>query len=197
MFSAETVVVGPDQKQHMELTIDISKKLNQNLGAQIFTAPKSVFGQKISSLKDPLQKMSKSAPDKDSSCIFLDDDSNSIRLKVQGATTDSVKTVYYDETDRPAVSSLIKLFSLTMGETDFAEAGRSIGDQGGCAQLKAILSDALNNLIQPINERYNNLIHNPRHLEDVLHDGSMKAREIAQRQFEVIKMHMMSPSVSG
>ena len=65
LYNADLVIVGKDQKQHLELTDYLAKKINsENNG--VLKVPEfsiSSFGSKIMGLKNPLKKMSKSRND--------------------------------------------------------------------------------------------------------------------------------------
>lgn len=107
----------------MELAKDICERFNRLFG-ELFPIPQNpVFSKsneiaddsldythkvcmRVMSLQDGKKKMSKSDPSK-LSCINLIDDSESIRLKVRRAKTDSLGKVTYDPENRPEISNLL------------------------------------------------------------------------------------------
>ena len=66
--------------------------------------------RRVMSLRNPLQKMSKS-DNQELSRINLTDSSDEIRNKVRKAVTDSTGRITYDQTTRPGVSNPV-LFKL-------------------------------------------------------------------------------------
>ena len=66
------------------------------------------------SLRDCKKEMSKS--DKSvKGVINLTDDSDSIRLKIRKATTDSLGLIKYDPINRPEVANLLRIYSAIEG----------------------------------------------------------------------------------
>ncbi len=74
----DKVIVGEDQRPHIELAKDILYKIGEKCPEPIYE------GGKVMDLRDPTSKMSKSDP---SSCLFLDDDEATIRKKIKSAVT--------------------------------------------------------------------------------------------------------------
>lgn len=72
------VIVGEDQRPHIELAKDLLFKVD-------CLCPEAIYeGGKVMDLRHPEQKMSKSNP---ASCLFLDDSSTVIRTKIRSAVT--------------------------------------------------------------------------------------------------------------
>ena len=92
LYDATHVPVGEDQKQHLELARDISKKFNTDFNAaDFFKIPEPLIQKnfaRIMSLKDGTKKMSKSDPS-DLSRINLTDTENEIINKIKKAKTDT------------------------------------------------------------------------------------------------------------
>lgn len=74
----DVVIVGDDQRPHAEFAADILPRLGKK--SPIF----KYDGGKVMDLKHPENKMSKSVP---SSCLFLDDDKETIYSKIKSANT--------------------------------------------------------------------------------------------------------------
>lgn len=93
-LNADLVLVGEDQKQHLELARDLAKKLGLKVPEPLI----SKTCGRIMSLTDPTKKMSKSDPN-DNSRINLSDDEETIRKKIKKAATttagiDNLNTIY-------------------------------------------------------------------------------------------------------
>lgn len=74
----DQVIVGTDQKPHIELAKDILHKVG-------YTCPTPIYeGGKVMDLRHPERKMSKSNPE---SCLFLDDTYGEIKSKIKRAVT--------------------------------------------------------------------------------------------------------------
>ncbi len=73
------VIVGDDQRPHIEFARDILYRVDRKCPQPIYD------GGRIMDLRDPTRKMSKSTPE---SCLFLDDDPETIRTKIYKAVTD-------------------------------------------------------------------------------------------------------------
>lgn len=74
----DKVVVGEDQRPHLELAKDILHKIGEKCPEPIYE------GGKVMDLRHPERKMSKTTPE---SCLFLDDDEETIRQKIKKAVT--------------------------------------------------------------------------------------------------------------
>ena len=57
----------------------------------------------------------------------------------------------------------------------------------GCVDCKRILSDAINEHLDPFRERRAELSRNPQYIWDILHDGADRARKIARNTIAEVK----------
>src|SRR3984893_18572645 len=92
LYDAKYVPVGEDQRQHLESTRDIGKRMTQRCG-NIVGMPEPLIekaGAEIKGLDDPEKKMSKSiARDNPGHAIFMLDPPDVIRKKLARAQTDA------------------------------------------------------------------------------------------------------------
>jgi len=102
IYQSDYVLVGNDQKQHIELTRNIAERMNnkysQNEKEKIFKIPKYLtleIGERINSLTYPTEKMSKSSKNRDDN-IYILDDPKEIERKIKKALTDNEDKVKYD-----------------------------------------------------------------------------------------------------
>jgi tryptophanyl-tRNA synthetase len=109
LYDADLVIVGKDQKQHLELTKYLVNKFNfeNNRVLKIPEFSISSFGSKIMGFKNPLKKMSKSGDD----YVAILDDLFSVRKKIMRAETDSEEKIYYDPKNKPGISNLLTIYS--------------------------------------------------------------------------------------
>src|SRR5207237_7433743 len=106
------VPVGEAQRHDLELTRDLAQRFNTRLG-KTFTVPEPHIVKatgKITDLRDPESKMSKSASSPAGIIELLDDPKISAK-KIMSATTDAEREIKYDETNKAGVSNLLSIYS--------------------------------------------------------------------------------------
>jgi tryptophanyl-tRNA synthetase len=172
LYRADTVPIGDDQRQHLELSRDIAQRFNARFG-ETFVVPDGVYpdtGARIMDLQEPTNKMSKTAPD--AGTIRLLDPPDVIRKKLRSAVTDSGRDVRRAE-DKPGVTNLIDIFSVASGEPPEAIEGRYDGE--GYGQFKQDVGEAVVELVTPIQQRYHELRSDEAELLRMLGRGAEKA----------------------
>lgn len=181
LYDADEVPVGEDQIQHVEITRDLVKRMNNRYG-DIFKMPEAKFnrvGARIMSLSDPTKKMSKSDPKGD---IFLTDDLKTIRKKIMSAVTDSGDKVEYDEVNKPGISNLLTIYASIKG-IDIPTAQSQFASMR-YGEFKKAVADAVEEELKPFQERYLQ-IKTSKAYEEILKQGaikaSKKANEVLQR----------------
>jgi tryptophanyl-tRNA synthetase len=185
IYKANIVPVGEDQTQHVELARDIAGAFNRAYG-DYFPLPNAVINKqtmRIMSLRDPLNKMSKSDT-ADGSRINLTDSDDLIAAKIKKAVTDSEPTIYYDPDNRPAVTNLLNIFGAITGDDI-----ENYGDKSqNTAEFKKSLSDVLIEHISPIRSEINRLILNDSaELEKIMREGASIARSIARNTISDVR----------
>ncbi len=185
LYDSDLVPVGEDQKQHLELARDIAQsRINSRFGKEnepIFKIPKPLImqeGAKIMSLADGNNKMSKSDPN-ESSRIGLLDPPDLIAKKIKRAKTDSQFGLEFDNPNRPEASNLLTIYSIISG-LGKDKALKECSEMGW-GQFKPLLTEATISALEPIQIHYQELIKNPKELNQVLNEGKLKANEIAEQ----------------
>ncbi|HUG13911.1 MAG TPA: tryptophan--tRNA ligase [Thermomicrobiales bacterium] len=184
LYDTDSVPVGEDQRQHIELTRDIAMRFNATFG-ETFKLPAADIeteGARIMSLDDPTKKMSKSASP--GSYIAFQDTADDIRRKINRAVTDSGSEIVARE-DKPAMTNLLTIFSLFTG-TPIPELERRF-EGAGYGQLKQELGDAVVEHVAPIQARLAELRGDPGELIRILNRGAERAREIATPKMEQVR----------
>lgn len=188
LYQANLVPVGDDQKQHMELTRDLAQRFNNRFN-DIFTIPEiriPKVGARIMSLQDPAKKMSKSDENVKGFVSMLDDPKK-IEKKIKSAVTDSEGIVKYDKENKPGISNLLTIYSSCTGESiadlEKKYEGKGYGD------FKQGVANAVVNLLQPIQERYSELI-DSEELDIILDEGAVNASKIANKTISKAKKAM-------
>jgi tryptophanyl-tRNA synthetase len=178
LYQADSVPVGEDQRQHIELTRDLAERFNGRYG-QTFTVPAPHIVRetaKIYDLQDPGAKMSKSAASPKGLVSLLDDPKVSAK-KFRSAVTDTDTVIRYDEKDKPGVSNLLTIHSALTG-TGIPELERQYEGKGYGA-LKTDLADIFVEWVTPFHERTREYLGDPESLDSVLAKGAEKARAVA------------------
>lgn len=188
LHQAETVPVGADQKQHLELTRTLAERFNTTYG-ETFVVPKPLIGttgSKILSLSDPAKKMSKSSPTA-KSYISLLDSADTISAKIKSAVTDSVREITPDP-ERAGLYNLLTLLHLTSGES--IERLAMNYRESGMKTLKDDVSASLISFLSPIQMRIEELMSQEDELERLLKEGGRRAKEQARPTLESAKRAM-------
>lgn len=183
LYNANVVPVGEDQVQHVELCRDLVNRFNNRYG-DVLQMPKYEMrkvGARIMSLSNPTVKMSKSDPKGD---IFLKDDLAVVRKKIMSAVTDMGCEVKYDQENKPGISNLLTIYAaikeMTIEEAEKHFEGYRYGD------FKREVADAVCDELGPFQERYKKIIESKEY-EEVLKQGAIKARKIANETLERVQ----------
>lgn len=119
LYDADVVMVGMDQKQHLELTKNLAERFNNKYKSDIFKIPNfytETTSAKIMDLLTPTRKMSKSS-DNPKGTIFLSDSPEIAHKKIMAALTDNLNTVKYDAEKQPGVTNLINIYAALTDKT--------------------------------------------------------------------------------
>ena len=190
LYDATHVPVGEDQKQHLELARDISKKFNNDFKApDFFKIPEPLIQKnfaRIMSLKDGTKKMSKSDPS-DFSRINLTDMESEIINKIKKAKTDAKPFPKRTEDlkSRPEIENLIGIYS-SLSSKKIDDLLKEFEDQN-FSLFKDKLSELVVKKISPISKEIKKLNEDPSYIDQVLRDGSNKAKELSSKKMEDIK----------
>jgi len=83
----EEVIVGEDQRQHLNFARDLLVRYNKIYGERIGIPAAKPEAGRVLSLTNPTKKMSKSEP---AGCLFLNDAEDAVRKKIKRAVTTEV-----------------------------------------------------------------------------------------------------------
>ena len=180
-YHATRVPVGDDQRQHLELANDIAQKFNHDYGVEFFPNIEPLImgpAARVMSLRDGTKKMSKSDPS-DQSRINLNDDPDTIALKIRRARTDPepLPSEPAGLESRPEARNLVGIYA-ALANTDRASVLREHGGEGFGAfkdALAALIIDSL----RPIAAETNRLLADQAYVDAVLRDGAQRAAAIA------------------
>lgn len=189
---AHLVPVGKDNESHVEVTREIAARFNHMYG-EVFPLPDVLVGDVPTLVgTDGQAKMSKSI----GNCIFLCDDADTVRKKVQKMYTDPKRVsadvpgtvegnpvfIYHDafNPDKAQIEDF---------KTRYRE-GR-IGD----VEVKTALAEALNKFLDPFRAKYAELEKDNGYVDQVIVDGTEKVRALFEETVREVKKAMGLRSV--
>ena len=198
-FGATTVPAGEDQKPMLEQCREIVHRFNSIYG-ETLVEPNIMLPQNSACLRlpglDGKAKMSKSL----GNCIYLSDEPEEIKKKVMSMYTDPNHLRVEDPGDTENNPVFIYLDAFCKDE-DFAEflpeyknldELKAHYQRGGLGDVK--VKKFLNNVIQkelaPIRERRKMWEQKTPEVYEILHKGSLEAKEIAAKTLENVKRAM-------
>ena len=189
LYKATKVPVGDDQKQHLELSRNISQAFNRFYETDFFPIPDPLIigtAARVMSLRDGTKKMSKSDPS-DFSRINLKDSSDEISKKIQKAKTDSLdfpKNEIELEA-RPEIRNLINIFA-SVTDTSIQQVLNEF-HQRDFIYFKESLKEILNQKINSISVEMQKILNDETFLKKILKDGAEKANEIGAKNMKKIR----------
>ncbi len=176
MYNASYVPVGEDQVPHLELSREIVRRFHKFYG-DLFVEPQPLLTTfpRLPGLDN--RKMSKSY----GNTINLSDDGETVRKKVMQMYTDPkrVRADIPGTVEGNPVFQYHDAFNPDRAEVDDLKDRYRAGKVGD-VEVKTKLARALNAHLEPMRTRRAELEANPSRLKEILHEGSRKARTIAQ-----------------
>src|SRR5438309_1483928 len=176
IYDSNIVPVGRDQKQHVEMTRDIAIKFNETYG-QTFVIPEPQIREEAAVVPGiDGQKMSKSY----GNTIEIFGDEKTTRKKIMGIVMDS-RTPQEPKPDaeKNLALQLLKLVAPAKAAKDFEDRLRVGGL--GYGDLKKALFEHYWNYFGAARARRAELGANLDYVQQVLRDGTAKARAVAQQ----------------
>lgn len=177
LYRADTVPVGEDQIQHLELSREVARRWNARFAEGYFPEPQPRLTptRRIMGL-DGQAKMSKSI----GNTVGLLEDTAAIWDKLRPAVTDPAR-VRKTDPGNPDVCNIYQLhraFSPADTIDHVAVQCRSAG--WGCIECKKVLHGNMDAELVPIRRRAEELVAAPGRVQEILGDGAARARNVAQ-----------------
>lgn len=198
-FGATTVPAGEDQKPMLEQCREIVHRFNSIYG-ETLVEPNIMLPQNSACLRlpglDGKAKMSKSL----GNCIYLSDEPEEIKKKVMSMYTDPNHLRVEDpgDTENNPVFIYLDAFCKDEDFTEFLPEYKNLDElkahyqRGGLGDVK--VKKFLNNVIQkelaPIRERRKMWEQKTTEVYEILHKGSLEAKEVAAKTLENVKRAM-------
>lgn len=196
LYRADTVPVGEDQFQHLELARDIARRWNQQFGGGEAFFPEPV-ARKTEAVRikglDGGGKMSKSR----GNTVGILDSPEDIWHKLRPAMTDPARKTRKDP-GNPDVCNIFALhghFSSVETCGMVAEQCRTAG--WGCLDCKKVLADNMSERFAPMRDRAEELTADRQLVKDLLGSGAEHASAIANETLGEVqeRMGLLPPSV--
>ena len=177
MYDARFVPVGEDQVAHLELAREIVRRFNNFFGDVLVEPnPKLTNVKRLPGL-DGGKKMSKSL----GNTILLSDSPAEVKRKVMSMYTDPKRV----RADIPGtvkgnpVFTYLDAFNPNLAEVEDLKARYEAGKVGD-VEVKTKLAAALNAYLDPLRERRAAVLSTPGRLQEIIVEGSRRARLVAQ-----------------
>ncbi|MBU0491554.1 MAG: tryptophan--tRNA ligase [Chloroflexi bacterium] len=188
---AHLVPVGDDQMPHIELTRKIVRRFNDlyplpGSGEPVFPVPAGRVGRvgRLVGL-DGQAKMSKSLDN----CIYLDDTPAEVARKVRQAVTDPAR-IHASDPGHPAVCTVFAYHQAVNEEfVPELEAACRAGCIG-CVACKDRLARVINALLAPMHERRASYLAHPAGIDEVLAEGTRRARAEGEETMRRVRQAM-------
>ncbi len=183
--NADLVPVGEDQLPMIEMTRDFVKKFNALYKSDYLHKPKSKLSSQSRLVgTDGNSKMSKSL----GNCIYISDDSETVRKKIMGMYTDPnrIRATDPGQVEGNPVFIYHDTFNTDAQEVkDLKERYRkgTVGD----VEVKEKLYNAMEEMLAPIREKRHEYEKKSDEVFDMLMDGTARARKVTEETLENVK----------
>jgi tryptophanyl-tRNA synthetase len=176
LYKPDFVPVGKDQLPHLELTREVARRFNDLYKKAVFPEPKEHLTKFPKVLGTDGRKMSKSY----GNTINLSDSEPVVRQKLKTMVTDPARVRRTDpgNPDLCPVYEFHKIYSTTGVQEQVNKDCRTAAI--GCIDCKKLVADRLVEQMAPIWEARATLVQHPSRLDEIVHEGSRKAGEVAK-----------------
>jgi tryptophanyl-tRNA synthetase len=172
-YDSDTVPVGQDQDQHIEVCRDLAQSWNHHFG-QTFVLPKAYIIESTAKVPGTDgEKMSKSY----NNTLDLFEDAKAQRKKIMRITTDSRPM---EQPKEPESDHLFQLYSLVATDAERNDMAALYRRGGfGYGEVKKALADAAERYFAEPRARRQEMAAKPERVFDILADGASRARNKA------------------
>ena len=180
LFSSELVPVGKDQVQHLEIARDLAVKFNEKFG-ETFILPKAQVSEEVAVVVGTDgAKMSKSYKN----TIDIFSKAKDLKKQISAIITSSEPLQAPKKWQECNVYKIARLFLDEAGQKALQARYEKGGE--GHGHFKAYLNELVENFFAPAREKYENLLKNPKQIEEILEFGAKKAKKIAGEKMQEI-----------
>jgi tryptophanyl-tRNA synthetase len=182
IVASDSVPVGKDQKQHLEVTRDVAASFHAVYGREVFTLPEPMIRDEVAVVPGiDGQKMSKSY----GNTIDIFGSEKAIRKRIMSTVTDSTPVEAPKPKEGSALYDLLKVFAPPSDrawvEAAFDEGGTGYGD------MKKRLFEYFLATFSDARRRYDELMGDPEEVDRILAAGADRARRTAAPLMEEVR----------
>ena len=180
MFNANKVPVGRDQIQHIEMARDIAARFNHHYGEH-FVLPEVVVDDNVAVLQGlDGRKMSKSYGN--TIPLFLPE--KQLKKSINKILTNLLEP---GEPKDPDTSPVFQIWQAFASQEQTAQMRQAFAEGIAWGEAKRQLFELINGQLAEARERYESLLANPAHIEDVLQAGAAKARAYSRPLLDKVR----------
>jgi len=186
-FNASLVPVGKDQLAHLEISRDIVRRFNHLYKTSLIKEPQPKLTE-TSMLKGiDGQKMGKSF----NNDVKISDSEEVTTKKIMRAITDRTRIQKTDK-GHPELCEVVCPYYEIFADEETVKKQRHNCENAlwGCADCKRELASIINSQFKNIREKRLELEQNPAYIQEILREGSLKARDEAALFLKEIKKAM-------
>ena len=181
LYDANYVPVGKDQIQHLEITRNVASKFN-NLHGETLIIPEAITDENTKLIiGTDGQKMSKSKSNIIN--IFLSE--KQLKKQIMSIKTDSLPI---ESIKNPNTCNVFKLYSLIGNEAQVKQMKENYEKGGyGYGEAKSQLFNLILETYSKQRNTYNYLMDNRSEIDQILKEGSIRAKKIADQVIKRVK----------
>ena len=181
LYDANYVPVGKDQIQHLEITRNVASKFN-NVHGETLIIPEAIIDENTKLIiGTDGQKMSKSKSNIIN--IFLSD--KQLKKQIMSIKTDSLPI---ESIKNPNTCNVFKLYSLIGNEAQVKQMKENYEKGGyGYGEAKSQLFNLILETYSKQRNTYNYLMDNRSEIDQILKEGSIRAKKIADQVIKRVK----------
>jgi len=187
IFNADLVPVGKDQLPMIEQTVEIVRRFN-TLYAPVLVEPQAKVGEfaRLPGI-DGQAKMSKSL----GNAIYLADDAKTVEAKVMRMYTDPTRLRATDPGHVEGNPVFVYHDAFNPNKEEVADLKeRYVQGKVGDVEVKKKLARALNAFLDPIRERRAKYDQDEKAIDEILNEGTRRARAVAQETMRQVRQAM-------
>lgn len=184
LYDANSVPVGKDQMQHIEITRDVASRFNHQMG-ETFVIPEGKVQEETMYVPGTDGgKMSKSRGNIID--VFLDD--KALRKQIMGIESDSTPL---EEPKDPDTCKIFAIYKLVAKEDQIAAMKQNyLGGNYGYGHAKQALFESICERFKSEREKYNYFINNRTEVDALLQQGAAKAHIIANEVLKRVRVKL-------
>ncbi|MDQ7788323.1 MAG: tryptophan--tRNA ligase [Thermodesulfovibrionales bacterium] len=182
IYRAKYVPVGIDQVPHLEISREVARRFNY-LYKEIFPEPEPLLTEFPKVVGTDGRKMSKSYDN----AIYLSDSPVVVEQKIRTMVTDPAR-VKKSDPGNPELSPVYQLHKIFSSKEEIERVADGCRTAGiGCIECKKILIKNVFGVMEPIWSKRQELLDSPDTLNEIVEQGTEKAKKIARETMHLVR----------